>query len=63
MSSPPKTLTFDSNKIKKIEKCRKCGKCHEFGCPKKCERCGRNTHEIGDCFAKKDLDGNTLDDI
>jgi len=44
-------------------RCRKCGKRHEFECPKKCERCGRNTHEIAECFAKKDLEGNLLEDI
>jgi hypothetical protein len=46
-----------------IIRCRKCGKRHEFECPKKCQRCGRNTHEIAECFAKKDLEGNLLEDI
>lgn len=65
-TKPPKTKPFKiSNlpKISEINKCRKCGKRHEYECPKKCERCGRNSHEIGDCYAKKDLDGNVLHDI
>ncbi len=45
-----------------IIKCKKCNKRHEFACQLICERCGRNTHEAPDCFAKKDLDGNQLDD-
>ena len=27
-----------------------------------CTRCGRNTHFVKDCYAKTDIDGNTIDD-
>jgi len=42
-------------------RCRKCNKRHEFECPKECERCGRNSHEMNECYAKKHLDGTLLD--
>ena len=53
-----------SNQIDKIllPKCKKCNKRHEFECAKVCERCGRNTHNASQCYAKKDLEGNPIDD-
>lgn len=27
-----------------------------------CTRCGRNSHFVKDCYAKTDIDGNTIDD-
>jgi hypothetical protein len=63
MDSPPilNPTTFPKEKPL-LKRCRKCSKRHEFECPKKCDRCDRNTHEMSDCYAKTDLAGNLLDD-
>jgi hypothetical protein len=64
MDSPP-TTSFKKVITKEkplLKRCRKCSKRHEFECPKKCDRCDRNTHEMSDCYAKTDLAGNPLDD-
>lgn len=56
-----------NKKIEPIQKpllprCKKCLKRHEFECKQLCDRCGRNTHETTDCFAKTHLEGHLIDD-
>ena len=67
------TLFFDANTMNLLEKeingsldkCFKCGK-HHFAkdCAKliykKCNRCGRTTHIANQCYAKIDINGNSL---
>lgn len=67
------TIGLSSNVIKLLskelqgadDKCYKCGQSGHFAkqcSPAACKRCGRNSHDDTNCYAKTHINGSTLDD-